>query len=90
MAKLKNITIATLVAYIFYNIYLLTKIYFRYSIMYITSKQEQFLMKIYESTILRKLGFSVKFPRNVLYTRKLVLSIGIIKLSTAIEILAFK
>ena len=47
-------------------------------------------MKIYELTILKKLGFSVKFPHNVLYAWKLALGIGIIKPSTVIETLALK
>ena len=88
--KLKHTTITTPVAYVYYNMYLLTKVYFRCRIMKITDKQEEHLMKIYKLIILKKLGFSIKFPCNVLYTRKSALGIGIIKPSTAIEILAPK
>ena len=90
IAKLKNTTITILVVYIYYNMYLLTKVYFRCGIMKITDKQEEYLMKIYEPTILKKLGFSVKFPHNILYAWKLALGIGIIKSSTVIKTLALK
>ena len=43
-----------------------------------------------ETTILRKLGLSTKFPREVLYSRKSAMGIGLLKPSTIIAILAMK
>ena len=48
------------------------------------------MKKIYEPVILRKLGLSTKFLRNILYTRKLILRVGLIVPSTTIDILALK
>jgi uncharacterized protein with PQ loop repeat len=90
ISKLRNTSIITLVAYVFYNIYLLTKVYFGYSIMNINNTREEYLMKLYEPTILKKLRFNIKFPCNVLYARKSILGIGLIKPSTAIQALALK
>ena len=58
--------------------------------MYLTPKQEKILQDISEKTILRKLGLSEKFLREVLYSRKSALGICLIKLSTIIVILALK
>jgi hypothetical protein len=44
-------------------------------------------MKIYKSVVLKKLGFSEKFPHRVLYARKIVLGISSIKLSIIIIII---
>ena len=43
-----------------------------------------------KKVILRKLGLSEWFPRDVLYLRKTALGVGIIKPSTIIDILALK
>ena len=90
IAKLKNTTITTLVAYIYYNMYLLTKVYFGYSVINITKVQEQILVKVHEITILRKLRFIEKFPQRVLYSYKTALGISLIKLSTMIATLVLK
>ena len=55
--KLKNIEVSIQTAYIFYNIYLCKKVYFRCRIMILNDKQEKELMKIYELVILLKAGF---------------------------------
>ena len=70
--------------------YLLTKAYFGCGIMNIIKVQEQILMKVCKITILKKLGFSKKFPRKVLHSCKIALGIGLIKLSTIIVALVLK
>jgi hypothetical protein len=47
-------------------------------------------MKIHKSILLSKLGHSKKFPRRILYVRKLALGIGIMRPNTIIDILALK
>ena len=47
-------------------------------------------MKIYKLVILKKLGFSKNFLYYILYTWKIVLGIGLFKLSVIIAILALK
>ena len=58
--------------------------------MQINDHQEKLLIKAYKAMILKKLGFSEKFPRNILYARKSTLSIGLIKHSIAISTLVLK
>ena len=82
--------ITILVAYTFYNIYLLIKVYFGCSVMNIIKVPEQILMKVCKIIILKKLRFSKKFPRKVLYGCKTALGIGLIKLSMIIVALALK
>ena len=48
------------------------------------------MIRIYEPTILQKLGLSQKFSHKILYTRKSALGIGILKPSTIVDTLAIK
>ena len=45
---------------------------------------------LYESTILRKLGFSVKFPCNVMHVFKEILRLGLLLPSTIIAMQRLK
>ena len=47
-------------------------------------------MKIYKVLILKKIGLSTKFPRQILYARKAALGVEIMKPSTTINILVIK
>ena len=73
--KLKNTTLAINNASMYYNMYLIKKVYFGTEIMSILEQQENELKKIYESVILKKLGLSEKFPRKILYARKSALGL---------------
>ena len=88
--KLNNMEMITTLALIYYNVYLITNVYYGCGIFSISKKQEDILMKIYEPVILQKLGLSIKFPRNVLYARKSALEVGLIAPSTIIDTLALK
>jgi len=68
--KLKNTTIVILTALLYYNMYLIKKLYFGCGIFTINEIQEKILKKIYESVLLHKMGLSEKFPRDILYARK--------------------
>ena len=66
------------------------KVYFGCRIIKLIPKQEEILMKIYKLVLLVKLDLSKKFPRNILYTRKIALEVGIMKPSIIIAVLAIK
>ena len=74
----------------FYNAYLIKNVYFRTGIIQLTLNQELKLIRIYKQMILWKLRLSKKFPRRILYVRKSVLGIGIMKPSTIVDTLALK
>ena len=88
--KLNNIVIYPQLTYIFYNTYLIKSIYFGIDIIKLSLLQEKELMKIYEPTILRKLGLSQKFLRRVLYTRKTAMGVEITKSLTIVDTLLLK
>ena len=87
---LKNTTIAISTASMYYNMYLIKKVYYGGGIFSLNKRQETILMNIYESVILTKMGLSVKFPRRVLYARKTALGVGLMAPSTIMSMLALK
>ena len=88
--KLNNTEMVTITVSMYYNIYLIKNVYYSCRILSISQKQEEILKKICKPVILRKLRLSIKFLINVLHTRKLVLEVGLMSLSTIIDILLFK
>jgi len=88
--KLKNTEIVVSTAYLYYNMYLIKKVYFSCRVMSISHQQECVLKQIYESIILRKLELSENFPRAVLYLRKTALGVGLLSPKTIIDALARK
>ena len=88
--KLKNIIIITSIIYVFYNMYLIKKVYFRCKIVKLILQQENILIKISKTVLFVKLGLSKKFPRKMLYTRKSTLGISLIRSSTILAILTLK
>ena len=90
IAKLQNTAIDLPLTYIFFNQYLIKSIYFGCSVIYLNKTQEKELMKIYEESILKKIGLSAKFPRQILYARKSALGVGIMRPSTIVNTLAIK
>ena len=75
---------------IYYNVYMLTSIYFRSRIIELDEKEEIELMRITEPALLRKMGLSVKFPRTVMYESQNILGMGFIKPSTMIAVQMIK
>ena len=69
---------------------LINKVYFGCGVSMITPKQEEILMKMHEPVMLRKMGFSVNFPRKIVHAQKSALGIGLMKPSTIMAILALK
>ena len=70
----------------YYNLYILSSIYFEYSITTLYSKEEQNLKGIYVELILRKIGFSSTFPRFIMHMSKEMLGLGLFLPKTIISI----
>jgi len=90
LCKLKSVLLSIANAYMYYNMYLMRKVYFGCGIITLMPNQEKILIKISESILLRKIGLSKKFPTKMLYIRKLALGIGLMKPSTMVAILTLK
>ena len=54
-------------ARVYYNIYMLKSVYFRYRIIDLNEKEKDELRRTYEELLLRKLGLSIKFLRIVIH-----------------------
>ena len=74
----------------YYNLYMITNVYFGCGIFKLHRNEELELRRLYESTILRKLGFSVNFPRKLMYVSKEMLGLGLLLPSTMIAIQGMK
>jgi len=59
--KFKLINIYLSLVHVYFNVYLMKKVYFRCGIVLITELQENKLKKLYKLTILKKLRLSEKF-----------------------------
>ena len=90
IGKLKNTIITVSTASMYYNMYLIKKVYYGGGIFSINNRQEKILKNIYESVILNKMGLSEKFLRKILYTRKLALGVGLMAPTTIMYVLAMK
>jgi len=90
VTKLIATIITTNQVHLYFNIYLLTSIYFRAGIIELNKQQEDVLRKIYESPILTKLHLSIKFSKELLYIRKNTLGVGLISPNTALAIARLK
>ena len=88
--KLANTELLPSIAHLYYNAYLIKKVYFGCGVMTLDKNQEVILQKIYEPVILRKLKLSEKFPRKVLYMRNSALGIGLLKPRTIVDLLSLK
>ena len=90
VTKLIATNINTTQAYIYFNIYLLTSIYFGTRIISLNKKQCKELKWLYEKPILAKLKLSCKMPKDVLYSRRSALSVGLILPETVVTIAQLK
>jgi len=88
--KLKNTKIVVPTAHLYYNMYLIKKVYFGCRIVHLTEQQEGVLKRICEPVLLKKLGLSENFPRSVLYSRKTALGVGLLAPRIIIDALALK
>jgi len=74
----------------YFNSYFLTSIYFRVGIIELTKAQEDELKRLYKVPMLKKLGLSIKFLKELLYVRQSALSVKLVALNTALLIAALK
>jgi len=88
--KLMNINIAIDQAYIYFNIYFLLSVYFGVGIISLNEKQEKEIKCIYKELILRKLGLSIKYLKELLYERRGTLGVGFLSSNTALTITSLK
>jgi len=86
VTKLMATSITTQQAYLYFNIYLISSVYFGAEIISLNKKQCKELKKIYEEPILVKLKLSRKLPRELLYTQRVELGIGLISPKIAIAV----
>jgi len=85
IAKVMRTSLTYQQAVIYYNIYMLTNIYFGCGIIKLSNDEENELRRLYEAPLLSKLGFSVNFPRDVMYVSKEMLGLGFFLPSTMID-----
>jgi len=90
ITKLINTDINMQQAYLYFNVYLTRSVFFGSNIVELTPLQEKELMRIYERSLLRKIGLSKTFSCYALYTRRSALGIGIIKPSTIVAMATLK
>ena len=86
MTKIINVYLNYYQISIYYNIYVLTSVYFGYGITKLDDKEEAELMKIYEVLILKKLGLSIKFLQAIMHILKESLGLEFVKPKTIIVI----
>jgi len=60
--------------------YLIKQVYFSCGIIHLSPKKDKILREISEKVLLKKLGLSEHFPRDVLYSRRIALGVGIMKI----------
>ena len=70
IAKLNNTEIKPYLMHLYFNAYLLKKVFFGCGVMKITNNQDKELKKSYETTIAKKLRHGSNFPRAAMYSRK--------------------
>jgi len=70
--------------------YIIRSLFFGKGIMNITMNQLKELIKIYKTLLTKKIHLGKKFPRKVLYFRRMAIGIGLLKPKTIIAILAIR
>ena len=88
--KLKQTVMKPGVMYLYFNVYLLKSVFFGYQIVKLSIKQEEKLQKKHKATILQKMKLRITFPGAVLYSRRNVIGIGLIRSKMVIVIQAYK
>jgi len=90
MGKVMNTYLTYQQAGMYYNLYMLTNVYFGCGIITLHERQEKELRRLYQATILKKLGFGANFPRKLMYISKEMLGLGLFLPSTMIAIQKLK
>jgi hypothetical protein len=72
------------------NLYLISKVHFSSRIIHLSDKWDSELRLIFKRLLLIKLGLGINFLRNTMYSRVLVLGLGLVKSKTVLVMLAIK
>ena len=64
--------------HLYFNMHVLKSAYFGCRVIQLSLKQQDELKIIYKGPIMKKLGQSMKFPKYILYARKLVSEVGLL------------
>ena len=64
--------------HVYFSIYVLKSVFFRCGVVRLSELGKDEMKRIYEEPTLKKLGLSVKLPREVMYMRKTELGLGLI------------
>ena len=80
--KVTNTLLKYYEVHMFFHIYIVKSFFFGAGIILLTNTQETTLKKIYESSLLQKLGLGAKFPRSILYVTKQEMGLGFISPKT--------
>ena len=70
MGKIMRTSLAHQQAAVYYNMCMLTNVYFGCGIIKLHEREEIALRKFYEAPLLSKLGFNVNFPRYTMFVSK--------------------
>ena len=76
--------------HIYFHAYMIKSVFYGAGVYLITEEQECQLCKIYEGLLLRKLGYSEKFPRALLYVYINAMGLGFMKPRTIADQLRVK
>ena len=90
ITKLMNTELAIYQVYMYFNVYMLTNVFYGCGIVKFTEEEIRVLKDIYEKPMVQKLSLGVNFPRKLLYVRKDALGVGLMEPQTVIDLLAIK
>ena len=76
--------------HVYFHAYLIKSVFFGTGVVTLSEAQEASLCRIYEAPILQKLGYSVKFPRDLMYAPVKAMGLGFLRPTTIITQLKAK
>ena len=77
-------------AFIYFNMYMVRSMHFRYCIINLNMTKYNELRKAYKTAMVKKLNLGVTFLRKLLYTRQTAIGVGLLQLHTIVAIAILK
>ena len=90
IAKLNSTVMKLQLVYLYFNAYLIKKVFFRCRIIKLHKEQTIILQKMYEKIIIKKLEVGENFLQAVLYSRRNIVGYGLVKPETVLAMLSMK
>ena len=90
IAKLNSTVMKPQLVYLYFNTYLIKKVFFRCRIIKLYKEQTRILQKMYGKIIIKKLGVEENFLRGVLYSRRNTVGYGLVKAETVLAMISMK